>query len=107
MSPPPTEPQYRNKTSQEDNGTSTILTEVLGCEVLTVSITVVDDPVEVAPATNPPAVALFPLLIDVPSPPILPSSPPHLPPSLPPPLPTEHIPLIFTSPPPSDLFADK
>ena len=83
---PPTKPQPQNETAQEGNGDSTFLTAVLYDEMLTMTSTVVSDPVIVAPVRNPPAVVTFPLEIDVPPPlplQLLPPSPPHLQPPLP------------------------
>ena len=79
-------------------------------ETLTMSRTVVANPVKVSPVIKPPAVAPFQYQIDVPPPmplPLPPQSPPYVPPTVPPPLPPEPIPLILPPPYPSDSVADK
>ena len=101
-------PQCQNKTAQEGNGASTILTEVLDNEMLTMAITVLADLIIVAPAIKPPAVAPFSLQIGLPPPltsPLTPPYPPHVP--LPPPLQPKHLPLIVPPPSPSNLVSDK
>ena len=54
MPPLPPEPQYQNKTSQEGNGASAVLTEGLDNKTFTVGSTVVYDPVVGFPVRNPP-----------------------------------------------------
>ena len=105
MPPPPTRPQPQNKTSQEGNCASTILTTVLDNETLTMAITFVDNSIIVAPTRKPPAVATFPLKIGVTPPlppPLTPPYPPHVPLPLPAPIHPKPLPLIFTPPSPSN-----
>ena len=75
---------------------------MLDNEIVTMSITVVENPIIVAPVRNPPAVAPFLLQIGV-----SPRIAPHVPLTLPPPLHTKPLPLIVMTPYPSNLVSDK